>query len=178
MEEKSIQESQRANLDYRTKQLEDKLSSVVEQLQISQKQRDDLQVELENTHKVTDELLRKQRGETSEIRDATLEQLHICQKEKDELQVELENTRKIIEELLRKQDEDTSSTHVQTPFTEFSLSEIQEATEEFDPSFKIADGSRGSVYYKCVLRHTEVAIKVLGQNNLQGLSEFQQEVRK
>ncbi|XVF73178.1 hypothetical protein PTKIN_Ptkin12aG0180300 [Pterospermum kingtungense] len=157
------------NSEYRIKQLED-------QLQISQKQRDDLQVELENSRKVTDELLRKQQRETSEIRDATLEQLQICQKEKDELRVELENTRKITEELFRKQDEDTSSTHMQTPFTEFSPSEIQEATEEFDPSYKIADGTRGSVYYKCVLRHTEVAIKVLGQNGLQGLSEFQQEV--
>ncbi|WRX07987.1 Protein kinase domain - like 10 [Theobroma cacao] len=189
--QKSILDSQVANSDYRIKQLEDQLSSAVEQLQISQKERDELQVELENTRKVTEELLRKQAEETSsthmqqiypdqlsasEIHDATLDQLQICQKEKDELQVELENTRKITDEVLRKQAEDTSSTHVQQPYAEFSLSEIQEATEDFDPSFKITEGTRGSVYYRCVLRHTDVAIKVLGQNSLQDPSEFQQEV--
>ncbi|XWS46103.1 hypothetical protein CRYUN_Cryun14cG0034700 [Craigia yunnanensis] len=190
-EQKSILESQVANSDDRMKQLEDKLSSAVEQLQISQKERDELQVELENTRKVTEELLRKQAEETSstcrqqfypdqlsvsEIHDATLDQLQICQKERDELQVELENTRKITEELLRKQAEETSSPHLQQPLTEFSVSEIREATEDFDPLYKIAEGTRGSVYYKCVLRHTEVAIKVLRQSSVQDPSEFQQEV--
>ena len=94
-----------------------------------------------------------------EIHDATLDQLQICQKEKDELQIELKNTRKITEELLRKQAEETTSPHLQQPLTEFSVSEIQEATEDFDPLYKIAKGTRGSVYYKCVLHHTEVAIK-------------------
>ncbi|XVF33321.1 hypothetical protein REPUB_Repub17cG0158400 [Reevesia pubescens] len=189
-EQMSILESQVTNSDYRMKQLEDKLSSAVEQLQISQKERDGLQVELENTRKVTEELLRKQGEETSstrmqqfypdqfsvsEIHDATLDQLQICQKENDKLQVELENTRKMTDELLRKQAEETSTSrpHLQQPFTEFSESEIQEATEDSDSMYKIAEGTRGSVYYKCVLRHTEVAIKVLGQ---QDPFEFQQEV--
>ncbi|XP_022757364.1 U-box domain-containing protein 33-like isoform X2 [Durio zibethinus] len=186
-EEHSVAREQKSMLESQ----KNELSSAMEQLQISQKEHDELQVELENTRKVTEELLRKQAEETSstrmqqfdpdrlsvsEIHDATLDQLRICQKEKDELQVELENTRKITEELLRKQAEDTSSTHMQPTFTEFSISEIEEATEEFHPSFKIADGARGSVYYKCVLRHTEVAIKVLGPNSLQYPSEFQQEV--
>ncbi|OMP00409.1 hypothetical protein COLO4_12718 [Corchorus olitorius] len=177
VEQKSILESQAANSDHRMKQLEDKLSSAMEQLKVIQKERDELQVELENTRKVTEELFRKEAEETSstrqlqlvyhdqlsvssDIHDATLDQLSICQKEKDELLVELENTRKMIEELLRKQAEETSNPHLQQPFIEFTLSEIQEATEDFHPRFKIAAGNRGSVYYRCFLRHTEVAIKV------------------
>ncbi|XP_022770444.1 U-box domain-containing protein 33-like [Durio zibethinus] len=133
MEQKSMLESQVTYLDYKMKHLEDKLSSAMEHLQISQKERDDLKVELENTRNVN-------------------------------------------EELLRKQEEETSSTSMEPPFAEFSFSELQEATENFHLSFKIADGSRGSVYYKCVLRHIEVVVKVLGRNSLQDPSEFQQEV--
>lgn len=190
-EQNSILESQVANSERRMKQLEDELSSALEQLQVSLKERDELQIELENSHKVIEELLRKQAEETSsthmdqfnldqlsvsEIHDATLDQLEICQKEKDELLVELENTRRINKELLRKQSEDTSNSHLQQPFIEFSLSEIEEATEDFDQLYKIAEGARGSVYYKCVLRHTEVIIKVLGRNSFQDSNEFLREV--
>ncbi|MBA0576497.1 hypothetical protein Golob_024385 [Gossypium lobatum] len=190
-EQNSILESQVTNSERRMKQLEDELSSALEQLQVSLKERDELQIELENSHKVIEELLRKQAEETSsthmdqfnldqlsvsEIHDATLDQLEICQKEKDELQVELENTRRINKELLRKQSEDTSNSHLQQPFIEFSLSEIEEATEDFDQLYKIAEGARGSVYYKCALRHTEVVIKVLGRNSFQDSNEFLREV--
>nr|KJB09819.1 hypothetical protein B456_001G169200 [Gossypium raimondii] len=190
-EQNSILESQVANSERRMKQLEDELSSALEQLQVSLKERDELQIELENSHKVIEELLRKQAEETSsthmdqfnldqlsvsEIHDATLDQLEICQKEKDELQVELENTLRINKELLRKQSEDTSNSHLQQPFIEFSLSEIEEATEDFDQLYKIAEGARGSVYYKCALRHTEVVIKVLGRNSFQDSNEFLREV--
>nr|KJB09816.1 hypothetical protein B456_001G169200 [Gossypium raimondii] len=191
-EQNSILESQVANSERRMKQLEDELSSALEQLQVSLKERDELQIELENSHKVIEELLRKQAEETSsthmdqfnldqlsvsEIHDATLDQLEICQKEKDELQVELENTLRINKELLRKQSEDTSNSHLQQPFIEFSLSEIEEATEDFDQLYKIAEGARGSVYYKCALRHTEVVIKVLGRNSFQDSNEFLREER-
>ncbi|MBA0674919.1 hypothetical protein Goari_016488 [Gossypium aridum] len=190
-EQNSVLESQVANSERRMKQLEDELSSALEQLQVSLKERDELQIELENSHKVIEELLRKQAEETSsthmdqfnldqlsvsEIHDATLDQLEICQKEKDELQVELENTRRINKELLRKQSEDTSNSHLQQPFIEFSPSEIEEATEDFDQLYKIAEGARGRVYYKCALRHTEVVIKVLGRNSFQDSNEFLREV--
>ncbi|GMJ00916.1 hypothetical protein like AT2G45910 [Hibiscus trionum] len=185
-EQKSILESRVADSDHRVKQVEDKLESAMEQLQVSLKERDELQIELQNSCKVIEELLRKQAEETSsthmdrlsvlEINDATLDQLQICQKEKDELQVELENTRRINEELLRKQSEDTSSSHLQQHFIEFCLLEIKEATKDFDRSYKIAEGARGNVYYKCVLRHTEVAVKVLGRSSFEDPFEFQQEV--
>ncbi|KAK8557912.1 hypothetical protein V6N13_008740 [Hibiscus sabdariffa] len=177
-EQKSILESRVANSDRRVKQVEDELASAMEKLQVSRKERDELQMKLQNSHKVIEELLRKQAEETSRshMDQFNLDQLQICQKEKDELQVELENTRRINEELLRKQSEDTSSSHLEQHFIEFSLLDIKEATKDFDRSYKIAEGARRNVYYKCVLRHTEVAVKVLGRSSFEDPFEFQQEV--
>ncbi|XP_045788296.1 U-box domain-containing protein 33-like isoform X1 [Trifolium pratense] len=59
--------------------------------------------------------------------------------------------------------------------SEFSFSEIEEATCNFNPSLKIGEGGYGSIF-KGILRHTEVAIKMLNPNSTQGPSEFQQEV--
>ncbi|GAU44028.1 hypothetical protein TSUD_349600 [Trifolium subterraneum] len=59
--------------------------------------------------------------------------------------------------------------------SEFSFSEIEEATCNFNPSLKIGEGGYGSIF-KGILRHTEVAIKMLNPDSTQGPSEFQQEV--
>ncbi|CAI8607298.1 unnamed protein product [Vicia faba] len=61
-------------------------------------------------------------------------------------------------------------------FNEFSFSEIEKATCNFNPSLKIGEGGYGSIF-KGILRHTEVAIKILSHNSTQGPSEFQQEVK-
>ncbi|KAE8665810.1 putative U-box domain-containing protein kinase family protein [Hibiscus syriacus] len=106
---------------------------------------------------------------------SAVDQLKVCERERDALQIKLENACKLIEDHFMKQEEDTSNVHMQQFFSEFSVAEIHGATEDFDPSFKIAEGAYGSIY-KCTLRHTEVAIKVLHRNSLQGPLEFQQEV--
>ncbi|KAF6157756.1 hypothetical protein GIB67_037329 [Kingdonia uniflora] len=64
----------------------------------------------------------------------------------------------------------------QTPqfLSDFSLLEIEEATHSFDQSL-IIGGENGSVY-RGFLRSTEVTIKMLQSNSLQGCSEFQLEV--
>lgn len=59
--------------------------------------------------------------------------------------------------------------------TEFSYSELQEATQGFDEEHKIGEGGFGSVY-KGFLRNTTVAIKLLNPHSMQGPSEFNQEV--
>ncbi|XP_058220961.1 U-box domain-containing protein 33-like isoform X1 [Rhododendron vialii] len=61
-----------------------------------------------------------------------------------------------------------------TPLS-FSLHEIEGATGNFDPSMKIGQGGYGSVY-RGFLRHTQVAIKTLTSQSMQGRSEFQHEV--
>ncbi|KAJ4843644.1 hypothetical protein Tsubulata_020159 [Turnera subulata] len=100
--------------------------------------------------------------------------LKTYKKERDELQLERDNALKEAEELRRSQAE-ASSSHMPQLFSEFSFSEIEEATRNFDPSLKIGEGGYGSIY-RGLLRHTEVAIKMLHSHSLQGPSEFQQEV--
>jgi hypothetical protein len=60
-------------------------------------------------------------------------------------------------------------------FSEFSLLELQQATENFSDSHKIGEGGFGCVY-KGILRNTMVAIKMLHPQSLQGRPEFEQEV--
>ncbi|KAF7140236.1 hypothetical protein RHSIM_Rhsim06G0041400 [Rhododendron simsii] len=57
----------------------------------------------------------------------------------------------------------------------FSLHEIEGAIGYFEPSIKIGQGVYGPVY-RGFLRHTQVAIKTLISQSMQGCSEFQQEV--
>ncbi|KAK9910415.1 hypothetical protein M0R45_034378 [Rubus argutus] len=92
----------------------------------------------------------------------------------NQLHVELENALREEEELRKRQGE-ASSTHIPRFFSVFSFPEIEEATQNFDPSLKIGEGGYGTIF-KGFLRHTEVAIKMLNAHSLQGPSEFQQEV--
>ncbi|KAK2650289.1 hypothetical protein Ddye_017778 [Dipteronia dyeriana] len=96
-------------------------------------------------------------------------------KERDELEMERDNALKEAEELRESRKEASSSLHIPQFFSEFSFSEVKEATRNFDPSLKIGEGGYGSIY-KGLLRHTQVAIKMLHSHSLQGPSEFQQEV--
>lgn len=105
---------------------------------------------------------------------SALEQLITCQKERDNLQAELGNAEERINEILMIQEE-SSYEYGQQFFNEFSVSEIHNATMDFDPSLKIGSGSDGSLY-RGSLHHTTVAIKVLQSSSLQGPSEFQREV--
>ncbi|KAF7826060.1 U-box domain-containing protein 33 isoform X2 [Senna tora] len=122
---------------------------------------------------------------SSELMVKELEQKIICsvdlltnfRKERDELQIQRDNALREAEELRKKQgDASASSTDVPDKISEFSLEEIKQATNNFNSSLKIGEGGYGSIY-KGFLGHTEVAIKVLHDNNRsQGASEFQQEV--
>lgn len=98
------------------------------------------------------------------------------QKGLDELQVE-NNALKEAEGLRRKQE---GSMGDMPQFLEFSLSEIEEATQSFNGSLKIGEGGYGNIY-KGILRQTKVAIKRLHSQRIhshgtQGPSEFQMEV--
>ena len=95
------------------------------------------------------------------------------QKERDELMMERDNALKEAEGLRRKQAE--ASKHMPQFFSEFLLSEIEEATQGFHESLKIGQGGFG-IIYKGLLRQTEVAIKRLQSQGSQGPSEFQMEV--
>lgn len=58
---------------------------------------------------------------------------------------------------------------------QYSIEEIEAATDFFSESNKIGEGSYGSVY-KCTLDYTLVAVKALHPDSTQGWKQFQQEV--
>ena len=95
------------------------------------------------------------------------------QKERDEFKMKRDNALKEAEELRRNQAE--ASRYLPQFFSEYSLSEIEEATHGFDESLKIGQGGYGSIYKGC-LHQTKVAIKRLESHGWQGPSEFQMEV--
>lgn len=106
---------------------------------------------------------------------SAVELLQSFKKEQDDLQIERNNALREAEELRMRQRE-TSSTSIPQFYSEISFLEIEEATKNFDLSLKIGEGGYGSIY-RGILRHTQVAIKMLHPQSLQGPSEFQQEVR-
>ena len=134
----------------------------------------------------TEEALAKEREleEVKNQRNQAMEELRFSQvqiaelqKGMDELQVERDNALKEAEALRRKQE---GSMGDMLPFSEVSLSDIEEATQSFNKSMKIGEGGYGYIY-KGILHQTKVAIKRLHSQNMhshgaQGPSEFQMEV--
>ncbi|KAI3804203.1 hypothetical protein L1987_25576 [Smallanthus sonchifolius] len=92
--------------------------------------------------------------------------------ERDELQVECDEVLRLLGEMKA---EDASCSSVSQSYTEFSFSEVKDATRNFDQSLKIGEGGYGSIF-RGFIRHTQVAIKMLHSHSLQGPTEFQQEV--
>ncbi|XP_012090232.1 U-box domain-containing protein 32 isoform X1 [Jatropha curcas] len=78
---------------------------------------------------------------------------------RDAARIEYENAmREVIR--LRKLAKMETVSFSKSEILEFSFMEINEATQEFDPSWKIGEGRYGIVY-KGILRHVHVAIKML-----------------
>ncbi|GLT79651.1 hypothetical protein SLA2020_511320 [Shorea laevis] len=161
--------------------LEDEISSLQQQLEQCKEERDDLKVELEDAKQLTQQILRSREEETSSIHmsedeiSSLQQQLEQCKEERDDLKVELEDAKQLTQQILRSQEEETSSIHMQQCFTEFCVSDILTATDEYDPSLKIEEGTYG-IIYRGFLNHTQVAIKVLHPNISQGIAGFQREV--
>ncbi|KAG5521985.1 hypothetical protein RHGRI_034265 [Rhododendron griersonianum] len=140
---------------------------VLDELRISTEQRSSLETQIANSEKMVQELEHKM--------FSAVELLQKYKKQRDELHAERDKALKVAEELRKNQEEAASNTIAPQLFSDFSLAEIEGATRNFDSSLKIGEGGYGSIY-KGLLRHTEVAIKMLHPNSLQGPSEFQKEV--
>ncbi|KAL0739877.1 hypothetical protein Bca4012_081390 [Brassica carinata] len=108
--------------------------------------------------------------------DIAVKLLQKLKDEREELQTERDRALREAEELRRTRAAETSTLQ-QLPqyFTDFSFSEIEEATNRFDSTLKIGEGGYGSIYVG-TLRHTQVAIKMLNPKSSQGPVEYQQEV--
>lgn len=164
------------------KETEEALAREKETLENRRKQRDEI---LERLRSATDQksLLERQVAESDEmvkeLEQKILSAVDLLQKykeERDELEMERDNALKAAEEIRESRKDCSSSMHINQFFSNFSFSEIKVATYNFDPSLKIGEGGYGSIY-KGLLRHSQVAIKMLNSQSLQGPSEYQQEVR-
>ncbi|XP_047155092.1 U-box domain-containing protein 33-like isoform X1 [Vigna umbellata] len=168
-EELKLRKEQEEEVQKANEELDDmksQINKVNEELQLALDQKLSLENQIASTELIVKEL------EQKNISADELSQKY--RDELDELQMQLDNALGEAEELKRKQGE-SSSMHGLQPFSEFSFSEIKEATRNFNPSLKIGQGGYGSIF-KGILRHTEVAIKMLSPDSAQGPMEFQQEV--
>uniref|UniRef100_A0A2N9F9D2 RING-type E3 ubiquitin transferase n=1 Tax=Fagus sylvatica TaxID=28930 RepID=A0A2N9F9D2_FAGSY len=143
-----------------------KLNKVMEDLWFALDQKSSLESQIAESHEMINGL---------ELRIVSaVELFQTYKKERDEFLVERDNALKEAEEPRRNQGEFSSTQMPQ--FSEFSFSEIEKATQNFDPSLKMGEGRHGNIY-KGFLREIQVAIKVLQHHNFQDPSRFQSEVR-
>lgn len=161
IEEALTKDKEKAN------QMKSQLNKLMEDLQAAQAQNSSLEGQLLNSDTQVQELEQK-------IFSA-VDLLQKYRKERDELQVERDDALKLTEALREKHSDGSSFISTSVLFAEFHFHEIEEATRNFDPALKIGEGGYGSIY-RGLLRHTQVAIKMLHPHSLQGPSEFQQEV--
>ncbi|GMH00514.1 hypothetical protein Nepgr_002353 [Nepenthes gracilis] len=140
---------------------------IFEELQNALDQRSFLENEIEKSNLMVKEL--------EEKIVSAVELLQNYKKEREELQIERCKALCEAEELRKQLELQSLNTHFPKFFSEFSFLEIEEATNNFDRSMKIGEGGYGSIY-KGLLRHIEVAVKILHPDSSQGPQEFQQEV--
>ncbi|XP_078154009.1 U-box domain-containing protein 70-like [Carex rostrata] len=157
----------------------------IEEIQKRENDKNDLLKRKNEQLQLENQLLRNQRNENliqledlnkqKQLIQLQLEK-HIHDLEIDYNKLKEERNNAIIEaQELRKQKEHPFPNSDVVLSSHFSLSELEQATQNFSDSLKIGEGGFGCVY-KGSLRKTTVAIKKLNSESLQGLSEFQQEV--
>ncbi|KAG2290032.1 hypothetical protein Bca52824_049636 [Brassica carinata] len=164
----------------RRKDTEIAVARIKERLATIKKEQEVVMKELQNAM-AQKEMLENQIAES----DGTMEKLNqkldiavkLLQKlkdEREELQTERDRALREATEL-RSRAETSSTLQSSQYFTHFTFSEIEEATNRFDSTLKIGGGGYGSIYVG-ILRHTQVAIKMLNPNSSQGPVEYQHEV--
>jgi len=142
-------------------ELEEKLTTIME--------------EIESLTIRTDELCLKLQGEREQRIVLEKRGAHSDRIIKD-LMLQRDKALREAEKLRAKKGESTATVEGTMHITEFSYSEIKEATNDFDHSVKIGESVYGSVY-KGFLRHTNIAIKKLNPESTQTQSQFNQEVK-
>lgn len=163
------------------KEKEEELAKWMEELEITKSQQEKV---LQELHEALDQKMsletefQKVKLTEKEMEQKLLSAVALLQKykmERDGLQVERDDALREAEQLREQYAQGPSSSSISCFYSEFSFSDLEKATNYFDPSLKIGEGGYGSIY-KGFLRHTEVAIKILNPNSMQGPREFEQEV--
>ncbi|KAI4351709.1 hypothetical protein L6164_006041 [Bauhinia variegata] len=164
----------------RRKELEELLAKEKQEVQKMKNQRDELMHRLQmvkDQNLVLKSQLDDSRSMVPELEEkivSAVELLISFREKRDKLKIEHENAVRRVKELRKFVKADTEHLYG-TEFPTFSFVEINEATNEFDPSWKIGEGRYGSVY-KGILRNIHVAIKMLPSYGSQSQLEFQRQV--
>ncbi|CAN6190791.1 unnamed protein product [Urochloa humidicola] len=143
--------------------MEEHLSGVQQEMEQLKKQHGEV---IEKLQKINDHL----QGQLSESKG----QYERLLSEYDHLLHERNHAVREVQELRQKRGQ-MLSVLVTSMHCEFSSSELERATENFNSSLKIGEGGFGCVY-RGILRNMTVAIKVLKPDSLHGQSQFEQEV--
>ncbi|XP_006661003.1 U-box domain-containing protein 33-like isoform X2 [Oryza brachyantha] len=172
----------------RCEKAEQKLFEALQKAQASEnlyfgelKQRNEIEVklattmeEVERLARTADELAAKLKEECKKILVLEKRSAHSDRIIKD-VMLQRDKAVREAESIRVKNGESTATVDRTVHITELSISEIKEATNNFDQSLKVGESVYGSVY-KGFLRHTNVAVKKLNPENTQSLSQFNQEV--
>ncbi|RYQ94054.1 hypothetical protein Ahy_B09g100255 [Arachis hypogaea] len=162
------------------REVEEQLAREKEELQKTKNQQDEIMYELQTVQEQNSALENQlsERQETAkELEEKILSavDLLISFKEKrDRLQIECANAVRQVR-VLREFGKSHTSFSYAVEFPVFSFMEINQATNDFDPSWKIGEGRYGSVY-KGVLRNMHVAIKMLPSYGCHSQLEFERQV--
>ncbi|RZR71983.1 hypothetical protein BHM03_00009288 [Ensete ventricosum] len=157
----------------RRKEIEEAVAKDKMQLSALRKERDEVHEELQQARQKM-AALKLQASDSTQILKDIKANLSEAYSHLDSIRVDHELPQQ--ERLDQKKEAATTSTRgAAQHLSEFSLSELEQATENFHEASKIGEGGYGCVY-RGSLRHTTVAIKRLNPQGLQGTAEFQREV--
>jgi len=163
------------------KEIEDELARGTQELENAKSLRDKVAqdlLEALDQKKSLDSQIRKLDDTVKEMEEKILAAVELLQKykhERDALQIERDRALQEAVYLRKQLGEGSSNSYIPVFFSQFSFSDLEKATNYFDPSLKVGEGGYGSIY-KGFLHHTDVAIKILHPDSMQGPQEFQQEV--
>ncbi|KAI3974962.1 hypothetical protein MKX01_005073 [Papaver californicum] len=149
------------------KEMQSEQDDAVKELQTAQEQILSLECKLNDSKRIGNDLEDKI--------SSAMNLLRTLKRERDEMQLERDEVFREADNFRKRREEEKIVSKSPDFFSEFSFIEIEEATQKFNASLMIGEGGYGCVY-KGFLHNTEVAIKMLHATNLQGHSEFQQEV--
>jgi DNA repair exonuclease SbcCD ATPase subunit len=143
--------------------MEEYLSGLQQEIEQLKKQHGEVMEKLQKANEHLQGQLSENRGQYERLLSAHDHLLH----ERDHAVREVQELRQKRGQML--------SVLVTSMHCEFLSSELECATENFSSSLKIGEGGFGCVY-RGILRNMTVAIKVLKHDNVQGQSQFEQEV--
>ncbi|XP_078165559.1 uncharacterized protein LOC144560268 [Carex rostrata] len=125
----------------------------------------------------TEEKKNKQNNPDNANEESPAVQIELLKAQKliEQLMSERDYARKEVEELRQLTEQQVPGSQYVGYFTEYSSSDLRDATNNFDESFKLGEGGFGIVY-KGVLHNTNIAIKIMKETSSEGAKEFHQEI--